>query len=302
MSSTNQKVAASRTAVLVAVSLTIMKFIVGVMSGSLSVIASALDSTLDVLMSAVNMFAINHAERPADDCHPFGHGKFETLATFFQSLVICIVGSWVIFEGVDRLGTNPELPHLNSGIAVLFISVVVSFWLSRHLKKVSKETNSPALAADSLHYAMDVYSNAGLLAAIVLVKYTGMTWLDSIFSIGIGVYIISEAINLARLGLRDVLDAQLPEEVLSEIDEIIRSADDHHIDYHNLRTRNSGSNKHIDFHLTVCKHLTVQAAHDITERIEDDIRRLVPGSDIIVHLDPCQVRTCPGRDECDGPD
>lgn len=293
------KIRAARYSILTALSLAMLKLVVGLLTGSLAVIASAVDSTLDIVMSGVNFLAIRQAEEPADADHTFGHGKFETLATLLQSLVISASGGWILFEAVRRLNAgDTRLQQIGTGVIVLALSVVASFWISRYLRRVGKATDSSALQADALHFAMDIYTNGALLTGLIVLSFVDAPWLDPVMSLLVALYILKEALSLARHALRDMLDAELPEEVRNEV---IRLVNEHHgelLDIHNLRTRRAGSQKLMDFHLTVCKHLTVQAAHDLADHLEAAIAQEIRGANVTIHVEPCRRPDCPGVEKC----
>lgn len=293
MTNSKKKIFAAKLSITTAVSLALMKFVVGLITGSMAVLSSAIDSMLDILMSGVNFLAIRHAEQPADESHAYGHGKFETMAALVQSLVIGGSGVWIIIESVRRLLVGAEPSSIGNGMVVLVISVIASFLISRYLVKVGEETDSQALKADSLHFAMDVYTNLALTAGLLLIFLFQITWLDSLLSLLVGGYILSEAFKLARQALDDVLDAQLPEETRNKIYKVIEEHGGHTYDCHNLRTRKSGSKKIIDFHLTVCKQLSVQESHHITEILEREIEQELNNSDITIHVEPCRKKDCP---------
>ena len=292
------KIAAARLSVFTALCLAILKLLTGLFTGSLAVLTSAIDSLLDILMSGINLMAISHAEQPADEKHPYGHGKFETLATLFQSVVIALSGAWIIYEAIQRIIVASPIRQTGIGIAVMSISTVASFLISRHLRKVAKATDSSALEADALHFSMDVYTNLSLLAGLILIASFDLPWLDPVMSILVACYILFESLRLMRHGLRDVLDEQLPETVRKEIEALIEDHKHELFGYHNLRTRRAGSQKLIDFHLTVCKHLSVEEAHDITDYIEKKIGDQITGTDVTIHVEPCRRHDCPGREVC----
>ena len=292
------KIAAARLSVLTALGLAIMKMITGFLTGSLAVLSSAIDSLLDILMSGINLMAIRHAEQPADEQHPYGHGKFETLATIFQSFIIAVSGGWIIFEAIQRLITPSSIKQTSLGILVMMASTAVSLWISRHLKRVAKQTDSSALEADSLHFSMDVYTNLALLIGLVVISQFNIPWLDPVMSLLVACYILFESLRLLRHGMRDILDEQLPETARREIEELIDEHKHELFGYHNLRTRRAGSQKLIDFHLTLCKHLSVEESHEIADYIERKIGDHIPGADVTIHVEPCRRHDCPGRDVC----
>jgi cation diffusion facilitator family transporter len=292
------KIAAASLSIATALALAILKLLTGLFTGSLAVLTSAIDSLLDILMSGINLMAIRHAEQPADEDHAYGHGKFETLATIFQSFVIAASGVWIIYEAIQRIIEVRPIEQTSIGITVMFVSTIVSFFLSRHLQKVAKATDSSALKADSLHFTMDVYTNLALLIGLILISRFDLPWLDPVMSILVAIYILFESLRLLRHGLRDILDEQLPETVRNEIEALINDHKHELFGYHNLRTRRAGSQKLIDFHLTVCKHLSVEEAHDITDYIEKKIGDEIIGTDVTIHVEPCRRHDCPGREEC----
>jgi cation diffusion facilitator family transporter len=292
------KIAAASLSVLTALGLAILKLLTGLFTGSLAVLTSAIDSLMDILMSGINLMAIKHAEQPADEQHPYGHGKFETLATIFQAFIIALSGAWIIYEAIQRLIDVSPIKQTSLGIVVMTISTIASYLISRHLRKVAKETDSSALEADSLHFSMDVYTNLALLIGLILIAQFNLTWLDPVMSILVASYILFESIRLLRHGMRDILDEQLPETVRKEIESLIEDHKHELFGYHNLRTRRAGSQKMIDFHLTVCKHLSVEEAHDITDYIEKKIGAHIIGTDVTIHVEPCRKHDCPGRDTC----
>jgi len=293
MTPSSKKLFAAKLSIATALSLSVLKFIVGLMTGSLAVLSSAIDSMLDILMSAVNFLAIRHAEQPADESHAYGHGKFETMAALIQSLVIGGSGVWILIESIRRLVSGGVPERLGSGVVVLVVSVIASWLISRYLVKVATETDSAALRADSLHFAMDVYTNLALAAGLAVMHFFHLGWLDPLLSLLVGGYILREAVKLARHALDDVLDAQLPEDLRDRIEKVVRLHGGDSFSCHNLRTRKSGSRKIIDFHLTVCKNLTVDESHHITEILEEEIEQELNNSDITIHVEPCHRIDCP---------
>lgn len=298
MGKINPKIAAASLSVATATGLACIKLVTALMTGSMAVLSSAIDSLLDILMSGVNFMAIRQAEQPADESHPFGHGKYETLSTLIQAFVIATSGGWIIFEASKRLYHGVELVKIGGGVIVLLVSTLASLLISRHLMKVGKDTDSSALQADALHFSMDVYTNLALVGGLLLVKFVNIPWFDPVLSILVGGYILYEALRLVRRGMSDILDEQLPETVKAEVAHLIATHSDILVDFHNLRTRRAGSQKIMDFHLTVCKHLSVEEAHGIADDLEKKIEADIPGSDVIIHIEPCMRPECPGRQEC----
>ncbi|MDR3088935.1 MAG: cation diffusion facilitator family transporter [Desulfobulbaceae bacterium] len=293
MNASRAKLRAAILSVATALSLAVVKCAVALASGSLAVLASAIDSMLDILMSGLNLLAIRQAAQPADKNHAYGHGKFESMASLIQALIIGGSGVWIFIESIQHLIAVQVAPtHLNEGIAVLAAGAAISLLVSFYLKKVGQETASTALAADALHFRMDVFTNLALLSGLYAMRFFALPRLDAILSCLVAIYIFREAILLIRQALRDALDEQLPEDVLTRIEEAARLGEQEFFRIHNLRTRAIGSRKMIDFHLNVCESLTVATAHRITDRIERAIQRELGDADVTIHIEPCEERFC----------
>lgn len=277
-----------------AVALCLSKFAVGVLTGSLGVLSSAFDSLADIFMSAVNLFSIRQSMQPPDAQHPYGHGKIEALATLFQGAVIGYTGVWVLREGVARLAAGRTPESAEGGIAMMAVGVVASFAVTRYLRKVGRETGSSVLSADALHFATDVYTNGGILAALVVFRFTGWKWIDPGIALLVGVYILYAAGRLLFDAAQELLDRTLPPETVDRIRGIIESHRPMVVDYHDLRTRRAGSEKHVDFHVVLCREATVGDAHAVADRLEEEIAALLGNATVVTHVDPCRI-------ECDGP-
>jgi cation diffusion facilitator family transporter len=145
---------------------------------------------------------------------------------------------------------------------------------------------------------MDVYTNLALMAGLALIYWLKIPWLDPILSILVGCYILFEAVRLIRYGMGDILDEQLPDAIREEITRLLELHRSSLLGYHRLRTRRAGSQKIIDFHLTVCRHLTVEESHSIADHLEKRIHEKIPGADVTIHVEPCRSTECPGREAC----
>ena len=213
--------------------------------------------------------------------------------------MISASGGWILVEAIRRLNAGDfKVQQIGDGVIVLALSMAASFWISRYLRRVGKATDSSALQADALHFAMDIYTNGALLAGLVILSFVDAPWLDPVMSLFVALYILKQALSLARHALRDMLDAELPDEVRNEVMRLVNEHQGEILDIHKLRTRRAGSQKLMDFHLTVCKHLTVQAAHDLADRLEETIAKEIRGANVTIHIEPCRRPDCPGTDKC----
>jgi cation diffusion facilitator family transporter len=270
------------------------KFAVGVLTGSLGVLSSAFDSLADIFMSAVNLFSIRQSMQPPDAQHPYGHGKVEALATLFQGAVIAYTGVWVLREGYSRLLAGKAPESADGGIAVMLFGVFASLAVTRYLRRVGRETGSSVLVADALHFATDVYTNGGILFALVVYRFTGWKWIDPGIALLVGVYILYAAGKLLFEAAQELLDRTLPPETVDRIRQVIESHRPMLVDYHDLRTRRAGSECHVDFHVVLCREATVADAHAVADHLEEEIGALLGNAHVVTHMDPCKI-------ECGGP-
>jgi cation diffusion facilitator family transporter len=293
---THVKERAERVAIAGALGLTLLKASVGVATNSIGLLSAAADSLLDVAISGFNLLSIRIAGSPADEGHPFGHGKVENLAGLVQTAVIALVGGWVMVEAVRRLvrGTRPE--HAEWGIAVMVASTIASWLITRHLQRVGRETDSVVLMADALHYATDVWTNSGVLLGLVLLWATGSAVFDALIAIGVALVILGSAYRLLVRSINDLMDAALPEAEQRAIASIIHR---HRfvVASRNLRTRRSGSERQVDFTVAACRHLPLGEAHDLVDHIEKEIAAAIPGAHVVVHAEPCAPE-CRERARC----
>ena len=282
----NKKLRTALLSITVAISLVIIKLIFGFLTNSVSILASAVDSFLDLSASSVNYFSIRKSEKPADHDHRFGHGKAEGLAGLFQCFVIGVSSLYLIYVSIERLLNGGNLQDLDLGILVIAFSIVVSLLLARYIKNVAKETGSIALNADSLHYQFDVYTNIGIVIALIVIKFTGLSIIDPIISIVIAILIIWSAKDIVMQSLNILMDKELPEEVVVQIEEIILNHSSEVRSFHKLRTRNAGSVKFIEFHVVLDHQLTFVKSHELAEDIIKEIEAVIPNSEVTVHVDP----------------
>ncbi|HEV3469836.1 MAG TPA: cation diffusion facilitator family transporter [Pyrinomonadaceae bacterium] len=281
------KRAAARLSIAAAASLIVIKTATGWLTGSISVWASLLDSAMDVFASTINYFAVLASSRPPDHDHHYGHGKAESLAGLFQAAVICASGILLIREAVRRLMRPHETSLEWLGVATMSVAALVSVFLVTRLNRAARQTDSPALSADAVHYASDVYTNGAALLALLAVALTGWRPVDPIVSIAISAYIVWSALSVGRDSVDVLMDRRLPPEIDETVGRVVANfLDEGVIDFHDLRTRRSGSIKFIDLHLSVRRDLTFEAAHDLSVRVLRALEREIPRSRVQIHTDP----------------
>jgi ferrous-iron efflux pump FieF len=283
------KASAARLSVAAAALLIALKTLTGVMTGSISVWASLLDSAMDIFASAINYYAVRAASAPPDEDHRYGHGKAESLAGLFQSFVIGVSGLVLLWEAVRRIITPHPTASEWLGVGTMAVACAVSYALVARLRHVARKTDSPALTADAVHYATDVYTNGAALFALLFVALTGWTLADPLISILISAFILRSAVDVAREAVNVLMDRRLPREVDAKVARVVeRFRSDGVIGFHDLRTRRSGSHKFIDLHLEVEADQTLQQAHDLTVRVIRAIQHEIPRSRVQIHTDPSE--------------
>jgi cation diffusion facilitator family transporter len=285
---------AARTARLSILSNTIliaMKVIVGVLSGSVSIISEAIHSLMDLAAAVMAFFSIRLAQTPADDEHPYGHEKVENVSGVLEAVLIFVAAGLIIFEAVKKLIHQEAVRNLELGIAVMLVSGIVNIVVSRILYKVAEEEESVALEADALHLKTDVYSSlgvaGGLLVIVLLERVFGFTWayyLDPVVAIAIALLILRESWAMLGKAFGPLVDASISAEELALIERTVRERSG--LGIHSLRSRRAGGKKHIDFHLSVTESMSVKEAHDLCDDIEKSIEALLTNTSVLIHVEP----------------
>lgn len=281
------KSSVARLSIMAASFLVAAKLATGYITGSISVWASLLDSTMDIFASVINYFAVRAAARPADEDHKYGHGKAESLAGLFQAIVIAASGIFLVRESIRRIISPNQTSSEWIGIVTMLMAVLVSIALVVRLRRVARETESPALQADAMHYVTDIYSNLSALLALVIVGLTPWQIADPVISLAIAFYILWSAVSVGRESIDALMDRRLPRKVDEQIKEVVeRYSNQGVLGFHDLRTRRSGSQKFIDLHLEVERHMRLEEAHDLTVRVLRAIEAEIPRARVQIHTDP----------------
>jgi cation diffusion facilitator family transporter len=275
-------------------SLVLFKVIVGVVIGSVSIISEAIHSGMDLLAAIIAMFSVKTSSLPADDRHPFGHGKIENISGFVEALLIFIAAFWIVFEALKKLNSSQVIEYAGWGVVVMFFSSGVNYIVSRKLFQVGKKADSIALQADAWHLRTDVYTSAGVMAGLGIIwighefsPAYDIRWIDPVAALFVAVLILHTAYNLTVRSFRDLLDVKLPPEEEDCIRNIIISNQPAINGFHHLRTRKAGNIRFVEFHIKVDPQMSVLDSHNITEGLEQNIRQKFPESAINIHIEPC---------------
>ncbi|GAB6053383.1 cation diffusion facilitator family transporter [Magnetospira thiophila] len=276
---------ATYASVFVATILIAVKVVAWLMTGSVALLATLVDSILDAAASLVNMVAVRQALEPADREHRFGHGKAEPLAGLAQAALIGGSAVFLLFQAVERLIHPQAVTASEVGILVMGISIGLTLLLVLFQKYVIRQTKSVAISADSLHYQGDLLVNAGVIAALLIGEHLGFLWADGVFALGIAGYILWSAIEIVRESLDLLMDKEFPVE---EREKIKLIALDHPLvrDMHDLRTRSTGPHRFIQLHLELAGDMPLSKAHAIADKVMYRIEAAFPGSEVLIHQDP----------------
>ncbi len=270
--------------------LIISKLVVGLVSGSVSILSEAVHSFSDLLASFIAFFSVKIASEPADSEHQFGHGKFEDLSGLLEGLLIVGAACFIFYEASSRLINGYE-HHLETslGIVVMLLSIIVNVFVSRHLSKVGQKYDSIALIADAEHLNTDVYTSFGILIALLIIKFTGLTIMDPIIAIAVAALILKTGFSLCFKTAKNLLDESLPEKEKIIIKQTItKYIPNEVLSLKVLKTRRSGADKIIKMTLIVPENLTIKEGHDLCDKIEDDIESNIKNTSVTIHLEPCK--------------
>ena len=289
------KSGAARLSFAVVIGLILLKVVVGAITGSLGILAQAIDSFLDLFAITVTFLAIRIATRPADKEHPFGHGKAENIAAIIQAVLIFIAGGSIIYSAVRRVQTHAVLEMTEAGIGVMAVSIIASIFLSRHLFRAARKEDSAALEANARNIAADVYSAAGVMVGLIIIRFTSLAIIDPIIALLVSLVIFKSGYDVMKKSFGGLIDVKLPEAE----ENIIKAAITEHIgelvDFHALRTRKAGRQRYIDLHLVMPKNISIEKAHQMCDHLERDIKSKLQHASVIIHVEPCDEKCerCP---------
>jgi ferrous-iron efflux pump FieF len=267
--------------------LILAKLVAWLLTGSVSVLASLVDSAMDAGASLVNLFAVRWSLLPPDEDHRFGHGKAQALAALGQATFIAGSALFLGLQALDRLIHPRAVEEIGVGLAVICFAIVLTLGLLTIQRHVIQQTGSPAIRADALHYATDLATNSATLIALLLALF-GWSGFDPIFGLAIGIYILYSAAQIGHEAIQLLMDRELPEPQRHHIVELARAVPMVR-GVHDLRTRQSGQSLIIQLHLELDDQLPLTRAHRIATEAEMQIRAHYPDSDIIIHQDPASL-------------
>jgi len=291
-----EKRQAAQNSVFAAIFLTSLKIVVGLLTNSLGILAEAAHSGLDLVAALVTFFAVRLSDKPADQQHRYGHGKIENISALIETLLLLITSVWIIYEALNRLfGAEVEVDASIWAFLVMGISIVVDYTRSRMLLRAAKKHNSQALEADALHFSTDIWSSSVVIAGLIGVSIgravPGLAWLshaDAIAAMIVAFIVIFVSAQMGKrsiLALIDTAPDGLSDQIKQAIDAIPGVTN-----CHRVRMRASGPQLFVDVHVFLAGDQSLRSAHDIMLKIEETVKQMVPGADVLVHPDPYPLK------------
>jgi cation diffusion facilitator family transporter len=271
-----------------------LKMVLGIVSGSIAVISDAVDSATDLTAGAAALFSVRLAASPADERHPYGHGKVESISASVAATIILLGGGFVVFQAARRLlGETPDI-DVGLGLVAMVTAAVANALLAFFMYREARRSGSTALLAESTHLRTNVIQAGAIIGGLLLVGVTNEPAFDALTALGLAAFMGWTGIGLVRIALQEIMDEALP---AGEIAVIQRILDEHPEvkGFHRLRSRKSGATRHVDMHLAVEGDLTITQVHDISEDIERHLAMELPGTIAVIHLEPA----IPGHEEFD---
>ena len=272
--------------------LIILKVVASILTGSISIRADAVHSALDLIAAITTFIGVRISGKPADERHPFGHGKAENVSSIVVAGLIFTAAGIIIYSAVRRLIVGAPLELIGIGIYVTAVAIALNILISRYLSKVAQATDSPALAADAHHLFSDVLSSVAVLAGLIAVRLTGLNMLDPIIALLVALFILKVGYDTLRKSFGGLVDVRLPEREEAEIKSGIIEHYSEIVSFHKLRTRKAGSQRYIDLHLVMPKNASVDEAHRMCDHLEQDIENRLRHTSVTIHVEPCRI-------ECD---
>jgi cation diffusion facilitator family transporter len=285
---------AARLALFTVIGLFIFKVVVGLITHSISIWAQAVDSSLDIFAVVITFLTVGFSAKPADKEHPFGHGKAEDIAAGIQAIFLFAAASLIVYYAIRRIVEETTPQYTEAGIAVMLVSMVASILLSRHLFRVARATGSIALEGNANNITGDIYSTAGVLVGLTIVRLghlfgVHLDVIDPILAILVSILILRATYRVGRMALEGLIDFRIPQADEETLMATILEHSGQLVGVHEVRTRRSGSHKYIDLHLVMPKGASVEEAHEMCDHLEQDIVKRLQNANVTIHVEPCDI-------------
>ncbi|MFZ5643150.1 MAG: cation diffusion facilitator family transporter [Bacillota bacterium] len=284
-----QKTNVEGISVVTSIALTLGKLVAGLSINSAAVFASGVHSGLDLLASVLSYSSVSQSRKPADEDHRYGHGKYENLAAIAEVFFILIAVLVIIYKAVPGFSSSVvDIARSDVAVAVMGVSCLVSFFVSSMLSGAHRKTASEELLADRRHLLVNACTSAVICIGMLAIRYTGITIIDSLLAILAALVLLFEGYTHVKRSAGGIVDIKLTEEEEGIIREVLARYGEEYVQYHALRTRRSGPDRHVDLHLVVPRDQVIAKTHQICDHIERDINHRLPGVNVLIHAEPCR--------------
>jgi cation diffusion facilitator family transporter len=272
-----------------------LKLAAGILTGSVGILSDAVHSLMDLVASVISLLSVRKADLPADASHQYGHEKLEDLSAGAQAILLMIGAAFVAYEAIHRLIAGGTVQSIGIGIVVVAVAAGVNLVVSAYLMRQARRTSSSALEATGADLRTDAFVSLGVLVALIVVKLTGVTWLDPAVGLVIGVAISSTGVRILNGAARRLADETLPPAELEKLQRVAQSfIGDEVVGYHDLRARHVGNRHQVDLHLQFADGTSLHRAHEISHLLQDEMMKGLPETSVLVHLEP-EERVRPDR-------
>jgi cation diffusion facilitator family transporter len=289
--SLSTRTGAIKLSIVVIICLIILKVVVSIISSSISIFAQAADSFLDIFSIAITFIALKISIAPADEEHPFGHGKAEGFAAMIQAILVLGAAGFIIYSAIQRI-IHSIVIEPDEGMVVMLISIIASFFLSRHLHRVAKDTGSTAIDASARNISADVYSAAGVLLGLLVVRITNLVILDPIIALIMSCFVLKAGYEVTIRAIHELTDHALSKEEQKILNNCLKSHSTQLVDFHAIRSRRAGSEAFIDLHIVMPRNFSIEKAHTMCDHLEQDIKDEITHANVIIHAEPCKSIYC----------
>ncbi len=262
-----------------------LKLTLGLISHSIAVLGDAVDSGTDLTAATAALLSVQIAARPADEDHPYGHGKVESLSAGVAATIIALGGTFVVVQAVRRLvGDQPDI-NVGVGLAAMVTAAFVNLLLAYFMRREARRSSSLALRAESTHLQTNVVQASTIIVGLLLVAATGKEVFDPLVALGLAAYMGYTAYGLVRTALSEIMDEALPSWEIDVIEGILETHPEVR-GFHRLRTRRIGATRQVDMHMSVDATLTVAQVHNVSDDVEREIEDRLPGTVVVIHVEP----------------
>lgn len=270
----------------VTVALLVLKLVLGLVSGSIAVLGDAVDSATDLVGGAAALLSVRISRTPADETHPYGHGKIEGISASVAATILALGGALIAVQAIIRLVDGSPGIDVGVGLIAMGVAAAANVIMAVFMRREAKRSGSMALNAEATHLQTNIVQAGAIIGGLLLVEVTDKTFFDPITALLLSAYMAWVAWGLIRVALREVMDEALPDEDLREIAAVIEAHKGEIRGYHRLRTRKAGSARHVDMHLLFEGESSVHQAHEVADAISDDIQHRLPGAVVVIHVEP----------------